>query len=145
MSYDTYQPIYDAVRSRIHSCDVGSIVERAAMQAFDTGNLVPLAQEAIGIITHAYDRPSAVYRPTISLDGNMYCALYGEDLMAGCAGFGETMDAAMADFDQNWWKQKAPKMVAGPYKCRRCGQDFANKEASEGAAEGCRDPDCPCT
>lgn len=105
-----YQAVYDAVRSRIHSCDVGSIVESAARQAFDTGNLVPLAQEAIGIITHAYDRPSAIYRPTISLDGNMYCGLYGEDLMSGAAGFGETMDAAMWDFDKNWREQKAPQM-----------------------------------
>lgn len=105
---DTYQPIYDAVRSRIHNCDVASIVESAARQAFDTGNLVPLAQEAITILTRQYERPSAVYRPTISLDGNMYCALYGEDLMAGCAGFGATMDEAMTDFDTNWWKQKAP-------------------------------------
>jgi hypothetical protein len=111
---DSYQPIYDAVRSRIHSCDIGSIVESAARQAFDTGNLVPLAQEAITILTRAYERPSAVYRPVISLDGNMYCALYGEDLMAGCAGFGETMEAAMADFDQNWWKQRAPALQSQP-------------------------------
>ena len=110
MSYETYQPIYDAIRSRVHSCDVGEVVMRAAREAFDTGNLVPLAQEAIGILTHAYDRPSAVYRPTISLDGNMYCALYGADLMAGVAGFGETMEKAMWDFDQNWYKQSAPKM-----------------------------------
>lgn len=58
-------------------------------------------------------RPSVLYRPTISLDGNCYCALYGEDLMAGCAGFGETMADAMADFDKNWTAQKAPRIKAG--------------------------------
>jgi len=56
-------------------------------------------------------RPSVLYRPAISLDGNCYCALYGEDLMSGCAGFGETMAEAMADFDRNWSAQKAPKIV----------------------------------
>lgn len=137
---DSYQAIYDAVRSRIHSVDVGSILDRAAREALDTGNLVPLAQEAIGILTHAYDRPSAVYRPTISLDGNMYCALYGEDLMAGCAGFGETMEAAMQDFDKNWAMQQAPKMKReGHHKCRRCGEEM--EDGCE--PDGCRDPDCP--
>lgn len=105
---DNYQAVYDAVRSRFHSCDVGSIVERAAAQAFDTGNLVPIAQEAIGILTHAYDRPSAVYRPKMMIDGDKYYVLYGDDLMSGCAGFGDTPDAAMADFDKNWNTMKAP-------------------------------------
>lgn len=53
-------------------------------------------------------RPAVLMRPTVSLDGNMYCLLYGEDLMAGVAGFGETMEAASRDFDKNWYGQKAP-------------------------------------
>jgi hypothetical protein len=47
----------------------------------------------------------------LSVDGNMYCALYGDDLMQGCAGFGVTPDAAMFDFDKNWQQQKAPKVA----------------------------------
>lgn len=104
---DNYQPIYDAVRSRIPPCNIEEAVRDAAMRALDTGMLVPIAQEAIGILTHAYDRPSAVYRPTLSLDGNMYCALYGENIMEGCAGFGATAEEAMWDFDKNWRGQKA--------------------------------------
>lgn len=65
------------------------------------------ALEAIDILIGAYNRPSAIFRPTLTVDGNMYCALYGEDLMQGCAGFGETAEAAMADFDKNWLTQKA--------------------------------------
>lgn len=53
-------------------------------------------------------RPSVLFRPALSLDGNMYCALYGEDLMNGCAGFGETADAVFRDFDKNWREMKAP-------------------------------------
>ena len=109
---DSYQAIYDAVRSRIPSCDVGHVVEQAARQAFDTGILLSLAQEAVGILTNAYDRPSAVYQPTLSLDGDKYCALYGENLMDGCAGFGDTPDLAMYDFDKNWRQMKAPKRKA---------------------------------
>jgi len=138
---DTYQPIYDAVRRQIGHVDL----ERIAREAFDISWQMARCEEAIISAAHAYDRPSAVYKPTISLDGNMYCALYGEDLMSGCAGFGETMDAAMWDFDKNWREQKAPKMKSAAHTCRRCGQEFENKEASEGAAEGCRDPECPCT
>ena len=57
---------------------------------------------------YAQQAPHVLMRPTLSLDGNMYCALYGGDLMSGCAGFGETAEAAMADFDKNWCEQKAP-------------------------------------
>ena len=103
-----YQAIYDAVRSRLNNCDVGSVIEGAIRQALDTGNLIPLAQEAIGILSNAYDRPSAIYRPRLFVDGDKYCALYGENLVEGCAGFGDTSEAAMWDFDKNWRQQKAP-------------------------------------
>lgn len=61
-----------------------------------------LANEAIGIIRNAYDRPSAVYRPSLSLDGNSWIALYGDNLQTGCVGAGDTPDAAMWDFDRAW-------------------------------------------
>ena len=53
-------------------------------------------------INAAYTRPSAVFRPSLSIDGNQYCALFGTDLQSGVAGFGDTPEAAMADFDKNW-------------------------------------------
>lgn len=52
--------------------------------------------------------PHALMRPRLYLDGNMYCALYGDDIMSGCAGFGETAAAAMAAFDAAWTGTKAP-------------------------------------
>lgn len=55
-----------------------------------------------------YGRPSVVFRPKLFLDGGQYCALYGDDLQNGCAGFGETPAAAMLDFDVQWFKGKAP-------------------------------------
>lgn len=106
---DTYQAVYDAVRSRISN--PGDAIERVAWQQFDISHIKALAQEAVGIITNAYDRPSAVYRPALTRDGNMFCALYGENLAEGCAGFGETADAAMWDFDKNWHQQKASSLA----------------------------------
>ncbi|NKF57516.1 hypothetical protein GO299_04707 [Ralstonia solanacearum] len=47
-------------------------------------------------------RPAVLYRPGLCIDGNQWCALYGEDLQSGVAGFGDSPAEAMADFDANW-------------------------------------------
>lgn len=52
--------------------------------------------------------PHVLMRPRIFPDGTAWCALYGEDLQAGVAGFGDTPEAACADFDKNWSGQKLP-------------------------------------
>lgn len=51
---------------------------------------------------YEHGRPSAVFKPTLTKDGNQWCALYGEDLMSGIAGFGDSPAAAMAVFDKAW-------------------------------------------
>jgi len=104
---ETYQPIYDGVRSRISNGDIGYAVERAISEA-NIGHYFMLAGENLGHALDEYQRPSAVYRPTLTLDGNQFCALYGLNLMEGIAGFGDTAAEAMLDFDKNWKKQKAP-------------------------------------
>ena len=65
------------------------------------------ANEAYAAAAARY-APHVLMRPQLFIDGNAYCALYGENLMDGCAGFGETPAAAMADFDRNWREAKAP-------------------------------------
>lgn len=50
-------------------------------------------------------RPSVLYRPRLSIDGNQWCALYGDNIQDGLAGFGETPAGAMYDFDVNWTKR----------------------------------------
>ena len=60
------------------------------------------AREAIWGVQNAMTRPSVLYRPAISLDGNKWCALYGENLQDGVAGFGDTPEEAMQDFDAAW-------------------------------------------
>lgn len=51
-------------------------------------------------------RPFMMLRPRILQDGNQWCALYGDNLQEGVAGFGDTPDAASRDFDKNWREQK---------------------------------------
>ena len=70
---DSYQPIYDAVRSKIGNGDIGRAVEQAM-------------------------------RPKIFIDGNQWCALYGDNLHEGVAGFGDSPAKAMWDFDRAWNK-----------------------------------------
>jgi CII-binding regulator of phage lambda lysogenization HflD len=53
-------------------------------------------------ISDALTRPSAIYKPALSIDGNQWCALYGENLQNGVAGFGDSPADAMAAFDKAW-------------------------------------------
>jgi len=55
-------------------------------------------------VAQAQMRPSVLYRPAISLDGDKWCALYGDNPQDGVAGFGDSPADAMADFDKNWNK-----------------------------------------
>ncbi len=81
----------------------------------------------LGAVAYEWSRPSAIWKPKLTLDGDKYCALYGDDLQAGVAGFGDTADAAMKDFDHNWFHQKVankgPKenMWDEDGRCIHCG------------------------
>lgn len=41
-------------------------------------------------------------KPKVTIDGNMYCVLYGENLQEGIAGFGETLMKAIYDFNKQF-------------------------------------------
>ena len=63
------------------------------------------AEQAYAAIAQAageYERPSVLYKPKLAIDGNQWCALYGDDLQNGVAGFGRSPEEAMRDFDKNW-------------------------------------------
>ena len=51
--------------------------------------------------------PSLVFKPRIFIDGDQWCALYGDNLQDGVAGFGDTPVKALRNFDLNWYEQKA--------------------------------------
>jgi hypothetical protein len=70
--------------------------------------------EASGIRYHAAIEQSehnlfAVLKPSIKLDGNKWCVLYGDNIQDGVAGFGESPYAAVLDFNRNWYKKIEPK------------------------------------
>jgi hypothetical protein len=48
--------------------------------------------------------PSLALKPRLFIDGNQWCALYGDNLQDGVAGFGSSPDKAMRDFDLEWHK-----------------------------------------
>ena len=49
-------------------------------------------------------RPFIQLRPRIFLDGNQWCALYGENIQDGVAGFGDSPEKAAWEFDRQWCK-----------------------------------------
>ncbi|WEM01112.1 MULTISPECIES: hypothetical protein [Delftia] len=101
---DSYQPIYDAIRSRIGGCDVGQAVEMAIRSAFDNaGHLMACVAQEFSASAHEQQRPAVLFRPALSVDGNQWCALYGDNLQDGVAGFGNTPAEAMTDFDRQWY------------------------------------------
>lgn len=98
---DNYSAVYNAVRQSIHWPDVGEILR----QCFDFSFQMESIRNEFLQAAYEMQRPCVIFKPSISRDGNMWCALYGEDLQNGVAGFGETPAKAMHDFDANWLKQ----------------------------------------
>lgn len=77
------------------------VLIRLLSQANDL--LLEIAQD-----NHQGSRPAMAFKPRVFLDGNKWCALYGEDLQIGVAGFGDTPELATRDFDRNWHSQMPP-------------------------------------
>lgn len=47
-------------------------------------------------------RPFIQMRPRLYIDGNQWCALYGENIQDGVAGFGDSPELAAWNFDKSW-------------------------------------------
>jgi len=50
----------------------------------------------------SHSRPHVLMRPQVTLDGDMWCALYGENLQGGVVGYGKTPEDACSNFDKAW-------------------------------------------
>lgn len=79
-----------------------------AESAYLAGRATQIFDEYMRDIAHEHTRPSVLFRPAISLDGNKWCALLGEDLQIGVAGFGDSPEEAMRAFDQQWRAKVTP-------------------------------------
>ena len=104
---DSYQAIYDAVRSRIHGFSSEQLIDAIARQ-FDTSHSQMMIRDQFMQATYEMQRPSVLWRPTVAPDGDKWSALYGPNLAEGVCGFGDTPALAMEDFDKNWTTQKSP-------------------------------------
>jgi len=101
---DSYQPIYDAVRSRIAHGDIGQAIE-SAIRDVNVAHYLEIVANNIQCAVANYERPSVLFRPKVFIDGASWCALYGDNLQDGVAGFGNSPADAMHDFDINWSKK----------------------------------------
>jgi hypothetical protein len=66
-------------------------------------------------VISTFDLPHVRLRPSLSIDGNKWCALYGENLQDGVAGFGASPAEALYDFDNAMHRKippPAPKETA---------------------------------
>lgn len=63
-----------------------------------------LHQAALNLYQYTLDirTPSMMLKPRLSIDGNQWCALHGENLQDGVAGFGDSPELAYLDFDRAW-------------------------------------------
>lgn len=53
----------------------------------------------------AHERPCVLWKPRLFIDGNQWCALFGENIQEGVVGFGDSPDEAMWAFDAAWRKK----------------------------------------
>lgn len=104
---DTYQAVYDAVRSRLSNGDIGAAVENVMREA-NIGHHASMVAENIRAVAYDYARPSVLYKPELSLDGNAWIALYGENLQEGVVGCGDSPAVAMSSFDAAWYTKVKP-------------------------------------
>lgn len=102
---ETYQPIYDAVRSRLTGCNLEQVIKEA-IPTLDTWSIVQAFQTAASDVSAFLTRPSIALRVIPIPDGNQWIALYGTNLQEGIAGCGDTAEKAMLDFDRAWYNDK---------------------------------------
>lgn len=98
---DSYQAVYDAVRSKISAFDGNALGEDIVGQ-FDFSHHAENIKQEFMFTAAMMQRPCVLFRPKIFIDGSQWCALYGDNLQDGVAGFGDSVEKAMEDFDKNW-------------------------------------------
>lgn len=105
---------FDAVYGAAIQCfrgDYSSIFERAVSEAFSS-EWWRVQQEFANAAVSAQE-PHVLMRPRVFVDGDKWCALYGDNLQDGVAGFGESPAEAAANFSAAWYK-KLPSREAKP-------------------------------
>jgi len=84
-------------------------VDYQSMAANAIAFAASMAGEAWQQAAYEHTRPSIMFKPALSIDNGHWCALYGDNLQDGVAGFGDSPHQAMLDFDSNWHKKLVKK------------------------------------
>lgn len=67
-------------------------------------SIIHSADLAYRVLAEESCMPHVLLRPKVSIDGNQWCALYGDNLQDGIAGFGDSPHKAMQAFDAEYFK-----------------------------------------
>lgn len=110
---DTYQPIYDAVRSKISAFNGQDLIDQISRN-FDISHHTEIIKQEFLNVAFEMQRPSVLFKPELQKDGNQWCALLGKDLQVGVAGFGDTPYQAMGEFDKEWEKSMKSEIKNAP-------------------------------
>jgi hypothetical protein len=105
---DSYQAIYDAVRSRISGGNIGEVIADVCRNAFDISHMKARLQQDFSIAAQEMARPCVLFKPEIKNDHGTWEAILG-DIWAS----GATPAEAMANFDQVFWKGTPKHESAG--------------------------------
>ncbi len=65
---------------------------------FQTLNNAAIENEELNLI--------AILKPSLTIDGDNYCYLHGENLQEGVSGFGKSPYLAALDFRKNYYKEQ---------------------------------------
>jgi hypothetical protein len=85
---NNYQAMYDAVITAIGNECIGYKVS-----------------QFLDEMRYIYSKPHILLKPKIYIDGNMWCASYG-NMPEGIQGFGETPEKAIDAFDYEYYNAK---------------------------------------
>lgn len=108
---DSYQAIYDAVRSRISGGNIADTVRCVAFEAFDISHIKAILQQEFVSAAFEMQRPCVLFKPTIQSDGDMWTALLGPNPQIGVFATGATPAEAMSNWDREFWKGKTPAVA----------------------------------
>lgn len=81
-----YQAIFDAIK----------------LEASGLSWAIDLVKNEALYVAATARAPHVLMRPRVYQDGDQWCALYGENIMEGVCGFGDSPALACAEFDKAW-------------------------------------------
>lgn len=68
-----------------------------------------MVQETAQAVISQFAYPQVMFKPKLFMDGDCWCALLGDNLQDGVAGFGKSPADAMNAFDTAWYTAVVPK------------------------------------